>query len=179
MGGYGTQPGPMMEYLDTIQEYDTLTDTWVVKSPMPIPRYNFCPITGTDGNIYVIGGRTLGNDSTDRVDAYNPITSVWIQKASMPNEKSEFAAVLLNGDIYAIGGSSRSWPNHVDEFNYNNNTWTSKGQFPGDDSTRYCLGAAALENNIYAIGGIEEKSGDPNLRVLNTVEAVLYPKIKI
>jgi N-acetylneuraminic acid mutarotase len=157
--------------LDTLQEYDPVTNYWDVKQPLPIPRFLLCAIRGTDGNIYAMGGRTVGSKMINRVDVYNPTMNLWYQKAPMPNLRDCFAAVHAdNGKIYAIAGLSNVWPKNVEEFDYVNNTWTERGQFPRDDSTRWYLGAAAIGNKIYAIGGYESSYSNPNTRTINTVE---------
>ena len=75
--------------LGTVEEYDPLSNTWRVRSPMPTARAD--PAVGeVDGKIYVIGGR-IGSafmrvgSNTDVVEQYDPATDSWgPMRARMP-----------------------------------------------------------------------------------------------
>jgi len=86
-----------------------------------------------------------------------------------------FAAVALNGRIYAIGGSQGfgSSLNTVEVYDPSSNSWRSSNDPPGTagapapmPTARYELAVAAVNGKIYGIGG----HGGPN-QELNTVEA--------
>ena len=66
----------------TNEEYDTETDTWTYKTPMPTPRAVFA-IAVYQNKIYCIGGKT--NDTyTGVTEVYDPATDTWETKTSTP-----------------------------------------------------------------------------------------------
>ena len=69
---------------------------------------------------------------------------LWIEKAPMPNAESNFGAVSLNGEIYAIGY------NFTYVFNPSTDSWVAKTQMP---SHRQGFAIATCQNKIYVIGG--------------------------
>jgi N-acetylneuraminic acid mutarotase len=90
----------------------------------------------------------------------------WSTKASMPTERMCLAAGVVNGKIYAIGGTiSRDTPGlqTVEEYDPMFDTWTMKAPMP---TARECLAASAVNGKIYAIGGSQTWFGSG----LNIVE---------
>ena len=69
---------------------------------------------------------------------------LWIEKAPMPYAESNFGAVSLNGEIYAIGY------NFTYVFNPSTDSWVAKTQMP---SHRQGFAIATCQNKIYVIGG--------------------------
>ena len=84
----------------TNEEYDTATDTWVFKKPMPTPRMNF-GIAVYNNKIYCIGGEPRTNIN----EVYDPATDTWETKAPMPTPRDGLRANVVNGKIYLIGGN--------------------------------------------------------------------------
>src|SRR5262249_15329071 len=79
--------------------------SWSPVSPLPTAHIRFGAATGSDGQIYAIGGYndTVGTNNT--VEAYNLGTKSWSAVASMPTTRASLAAAEgSDGRIYAIGG---------------------------------------------------------------------------
>jgi len=89
--------------LDTNEAYNTTTDIWVTKAPMPTARVGLAAAT-TNGKVYVIGGEYSTEFAANEV--YNPATNTWAVMAPMPTARSLLAATAVNGTIYALGGIS-------------------------------------------------------------------------
>ena len=94
----------------------------------------------------------------------------WTRKADMPTARQWFSASVVNGKIYAIGGTlsggtlgglSQLTP-IVEEYDPATDTWTRKADTP---TARAALATTVVNGKIYAIGGWN--SGNPNL---STVE---------
>jgi hypothetical protein len=87
-------------------------DTWTTKADMPTAR--FCLSTSVvDGKIYAIGGDLRGGgtpNSTSTVEEYDPVTNTWTTKADMLTARWGLSASVVNGKIYAIGGSAVAFP---------------------------------------------------------------------
>jgi len=75
----------------------------------------------------------------------------WTIMEAMPTARSGFGIAVVDGKIYAIGGS-----NYLNRFGTNEmynpatNTWTTKTSMP---TSRSSFGIAIVENKIYVIGG--------------------------
>src|SRR3989304_4841559 len=101
--------------------------------------------------------------------AFTPVSAAspnsWASKAPMPQGKSNFELAMVNGKIYAIGGTIR---NYVDswtrgfsgtsetvntnyEYDPEADRWTIKPPMP---APRYSFATAVYEDSIYCIGGV-------------------------
>lgn len=79
--------------------------------------------------------------------------NVWTAIAPMPTPEMQLGVAVVNGTIYAIGGSATS-PNGLDtnqKYDTDTNIWTTLASMP---TPRYNLGVAVYQNIIYCIGGI-------------------------
>jgi len=90
-------------------------------------------------------------------------SSPWVQKANMPTARWDLASCVVNGVIYALGGSNGgSALSSVEAYDPSINTWTKKSDLP---TARLGLSACEVNGIIYVIGGW---SGSQSL---STVEA--------
>lgn len=83
--------------------------------------------------------------------------NMWTSKASMQEARGSFEVAIVNGKIYAIGGSNGTFPNGTSIFVGTNeeydpiaNKWTFKKPMP-TARTPFCI--VELQNKIYCIGG--------------------------
>ncbi|MHC4533995.1 MAG: Kelch repeat-containing protein [Planctomycetota bacterium] len=74
----------------------------------------------------------------------------WTRKADMPTARHSFAASVVNGKIYAIGGRAGGPISTVEEYDPATNTWTRKADMP---TRRYNAATCVVNGKIYAIGG--------------------------
>lgn len=151
-GSNGSSPDTSAA-LKTVEAYDIATNTWVSKPNMHTARDGAAAVTGSDGRIYVIGGRGSDLASLNSVEAYDTTTSSWTSVTSMSTPRDGLGAVLgLDGHIYAIGGENG--PEvlaTVEVYNFATKTWS-----PGPSlSTARAYHAVAMQVNgaICAIGG--------------------------
>jgi N-acetylneuraminic acid mutarotase len=88
------------------------------------------------------------------VESYDPVTDTWTKKADMPTARGGLSASVVDGRIYAIGGSSSyGYPVYlstVEMFDPTTNTWTRKADMP---ITADGLSTSVVNGIIYAIGG--------------------------
>ena len=104
----------------TVEVYDPATNTWAQSSDMPRPRHGHT-ISVVDGMIYVVGGidsevvglfleGKLEQDEAGKlfiiVDVYDPDTDMWTTAVDLPLSIGFHTAAVVNGKIYAIGGST-------------------------------------------------------------------------
>jgi len=75
----------------------------------------------------------------------------WTTTKSMPTARGGFGVAVVNGKIYAIGGSNNATQLAVnEEYNPVTDTWTTKAPMP---TARSGFAIAVYENRIYCIGG--------------------------
>jgi len=107
-----------------------------------------------NGKIYAIGGGLGGpGPSVSTVEEYDPVTDTWTEKADMPTAREGVSTSVVNGIIYAIGGTPAG--NVVEAYDPATDTWTKKADMP---ISRVYLSTSAVNGKIYAIGG----SGAPS-----------------
>ncbi|MGD6853116.1 MAG: Kelch repeat-containing protein [Candidatus Bathyarchaeia archaeon] len=89
--------------------YDPLTDTWTIKAEIPTPRYGMSANL-VDGKIYVLGGGHHnvypGNTCSDLNEVYDPLTDTWSTRSSLPTAVLYAASVVVDGEIYVLGGQA-------------------------------------------------------------------------
>jgi len=74
----------------------------------------------------------------------------WTTKAQMPTPRSGLGVAVVNGKIYAIGGSNGSHLNTNEEYDPATNTWATRKPMP---IQRHRFAIAVVEHKIYVIGG--------------------------
>ncbi len=142
----------------TVEEYDPATDTWTQKADMPQARFALSTSV-IDGKIYAIGGVVVSDmtgPAVSTVEEYDPATENWTTKADMPTARAYLSTCVVNGKIYAVGGTPGSWRgllSTVEEYNPVTDTWTTRPDMP----TARCHNSTSVVNGrIYAIGGSVE-----------------------
>jgi len=137
--------------VSTMVAYDSSTDTWRTKTPMPTPRDYFAAAS-LDGLVYAIGGRE-GREDSSVVEVYDPLTDAWTRKSSMSTPRLGLGAAVVDGVIYAMGGH-KSLANEV--YNPSTDTWTTKTPVPGGNWGRFGFATVTVDNLIYIMGGDPE-----------------------
>jgi N-acetylneuraminic acid mutarotase len=186
--GYPTEKMDRSKYreekyvlLDSLESYDTTTETWKILAPMQRARQLHAAAVARDGKLYVFGGyghrgkvsmrdgetheqyearyqemKALGRRVLDSVEAYDPKTNTWEARAPMPSPRHAMGAALgADGKIYVVGGAiSYSSPGGRDAvFVYDpaKNQW-DKGPSLIHARFHHAI-AAGRDGKIYAIGG--------------------------
>jgi len=98
-----------------------------------------------NNKIYVMGGEQPIALSV--MEEYDPATDKWTKKANMPETRAELSAGVVNGIIYAIGGSLRC---AVGVYNPVTDTWTQKSTVP---SCLWGHSCNVVNGIIYVISG--------------------------
>ena len=176
IGGFGG--------LTIVEEYDPSINAWTRKTDMPTGR-GFLSTSVVNGKIYAIGGNSGPNvwgTTLATVEEYNPETDTWTKKSDMTNPRDGFSTNVVNGKIYAIGGSVvKSFENgntliSVEEYDPVTNTWTMKADM---HRGRDMFTTVVVDEKIYTIGGFSpyEEMYDP---VTDTwVKKAPMPKLRI
>jgi len=87
--------------------------------------------------------------SITNIAAVRAAEDSWISLTEMPTARAGIGVAVVEGKIYAIGGSYNSL-GETEEYDPATNTWTTKTPMP---TPRIYFGIAVVENKIYVIGG--------------------------
>ena len=140
--------------LSSTEVYDIQSNTWKRLKPMLEARSNF-QTAALNGEIYAIGGSqakfTGMGVTTAAVEKYNPAVNTWVPLRPMRVERMYHQLAVLDGIIYAIGGSADSsvLP-AVEAYDPSSDTWTDKTPM---SVPRMQFGTAVIGGKIYVIGG--------------------------
>jgi len=154
---FGGTDGASIDYATTYI-YHPSSDTWTAGAPMPVGVAGARAVTLPDGRIVVLGGGTgcfFGHPPcgvTNAVNAYDPRANTWIALAPMSSPRDNFAAIVLSGQIYAIGGWDGSQNlSSVEVYSPTTNSWSVAPSLPRAEQA---MGAAAgPDGRIYVAGG--------------------------
>lgn len=94
---------------NTVERYDPETNQWTAVNGMNQPRSGFGAAV-QDGKIVVGGGELFEPLQTlDSIEIYNPAEREWIlQTSSLPSPLHGFPFIVLEDELYVIGGSGRA-----------------------------------------------------------------------
>ena len=160
---------------------------WIRKADMPTARTGFATSV-VNGTVFVIGGNIqlkrgeFGELSTSTVEMYDPETDTWEQKANMPTARSGVSVSVVDGKIYAIGGSKIKTIQVPRGFNAESeelatvemydpvtDTWTQKADMPTPKKTMTCV----VNGKIYAIGGWSTTNEKPHLETVEVYDPAI------
>lgn len=121
-------------------KYNEVLDDWSKISGFP--GYNNSTITGASafgfgGKGYVINGRDTFTREKE-FWSYNPTLDSWERLEDFPGKaRHQSSHVIIDGKLYLFGGSNRlgdgnsTFYNDLWEFDFANQLWTQKSNFPG------------------------------------------------
>ena len=104
--------------------------------------------------IYVIGGETdPGRSMVATVEEYNPVKETWTQLKPLSNSRRGVGVSILEGLLYAIGGSDGLQALQlVERYNPEMNTWMRVADL---NEVRSSVAAAVIDDVLYAVGGYD------------------------
>lgn len=102
VGGYYTQDNRPV--LVTAHEcFDPKSNTWSKRAPLPSPRSGAFAVA-LDEQMYVLGGISQGQITSDLNQRYDPKTDLWETLPPVPTSRVVPVAASLGGRIFVIGG---------------------------------------------------------------------------
>lgn len=147
---------------------------WEVKeTPVPTQRVHVATSV-VNGKIYLIGGtiwdeRPRNGRVLRTVEEYDPATNQWKRRADVRIGRSDLASALVNGKIYAIGGSIQAgWKRkHVEELDPATDTWKNRADMLAPRSD---FSASVVAGKIYVVGGADDGSAEAYHPIADTWE---------
>jgi N-acetylneuraminic acid mutarotase len=93
----------------TVSVYNPRSAQWTQGMPMParpLGYYNLSAVTGANGRIFVLGGKTL------EVDVYDPQLDQWFTSPPMPGPMRSCSVAVggPDGRLYVIGKDNAAYP---------------------------------------------------------------------
>ena len=148
------------ESLDSVESFHPSNNSWTERPDMRMKRIGCC-LVEYKNTLCVIGGVTLEKDSYLRqVETF--AGKSWKGGLQMQHKRSDFAAVVLNDKIYAIGGKAGDkWYNNSVEC-FCDGEWMLVAQL---NSPRSLHSACVVGNKIYVVGGENHKGPVRTLEV--------------
>jgi len=154
--------GRALTTLAAVEVFDTNTNTWSLKTPMPTARAGLAAVF-VNGKIYAIGGRdadTYGSGKLQNAnEAYDVGADTWTVKAPMPTPLSDiYASVAFNGKIYVFGGATgpSGVSNLVQIYDPVGDSWTTGTPMT---TARGAAMAAVIDGRIAVFGGVSAAVG--------------------
>ena len=160
-------------WLSSVERYDPALDAWEAVAPMATARDSL-GLAVLDGKLYAVGGYhdddgLHGSPQLSSVERYDPTLDAWEAVAPMAEARAAHAAAVLDGKLYAVGGSNDDdgHLSSVERYDPTANAWEAVAPMATGRSE---LVVAVLDGKLYAVGGTkydEEAGGE---RAANMVE---------
>jgi N-acetylneuraminic acid mutarotase len=112
IGGYSElKERPVID----IYVYNLIKKTWTTDGLDPLPNPRVLPYSSAapvvDRKIYLIGGleeteTAKGYGPSSKVDIYDTVSKTWQAGVSLPNVTTDHLSVIVNDEIYVVGGNN-------------------------------------------------------------------------
>ncbi|KAE9544394.1 hypothetical protein AGLY_001573 [Aphis glycines] len=106
-------------------------------------------------SLKVVVGGVNGMSYFKSVDCYDPIKDSWVSIAQMSISRHSVGVGVLNGLMYAVGGTNGSVLKSVEVYSPSDGVWTSIADM---HLCRQNPGVVALNGLLYVIGGCQSNS---------------------
>ncbi len=113
------------------------------------------------------GDSSFGKGPSGTVEAYDPTKNMWTMKEPMLTPRGGHAVGVVNGIVYAVGGSTTGPSAAVEAYDPSTNTWKAAAPMP---TPRVGPAVGVVNGILYAVGGSCCNPGHGS-QTLNTVEA--------
>lgn len=132
----------------TAEIYNPITELWTTTGSLKTPRARQAATLLPNGKVFVTGGASSFNITTNSAELFNPVAGTWTSAGTMSVERASHTATLLtNGQVLISGGFPTS-NNIVDLYNPANGVWARTGDM---NLPRYGHSATLLTNGLVLI----------------------------
>ncbi|XP_077476371.1 kelch-like ECH-associated protein 1A [Stigmatopora argus] len=144
--------------LATMEAYDPVRKVWLKLADMAAPSSGLAACT-LFGLLYTVGGRNLSLENITESSAlccYNPMTNQWSQRAPLNVPRNRVGVGVVDGCIYAVGGSQGSTLHDtVERWDPETNRWSFVRPMR---VARLGAGVASCGGALYVVGGLDGQS---------------------
>ena len=149
------------EWLNSVESYDISQDKWTMQCSMSYKRAGCC-LVAHDQLLYVLGGSCSSSyfSSMEKFDGYQ-----WKAAESMAMGRSNFAAVVLNDKLYAIGGEDEyEFHQTVEVYDFETGEWSEAATLI---NRRAGHSACVVGDTIFVAGGHNENGPVKQMELYN------------
>jgi hypothetical protein len=104
-------------------KFDTTANQWTTLNSMPLHSVRSSAIM-LDGLVYVVGAGNGRQDAGRATLSFNPTSDAWVTLAPTLRSRRAGASFVLQGCLYAAGGTSAHSSSSVERYDVASNTWT-------------------------------------------------------
>lgn len=163
--GYGCFGAINGTKIQTLYEYDPVTDVWIKKAEFPgLWRAGSVAVT-INGKAYLGMGQADDGSIKNDFWEYDPNTDVWTRKADIPSGFTIYMVGIAVSDkgYFGLGSDQYIWPssNEFWEYDHLSDTWRKLADFPG--KPRIFSARFALNENCYMGTGWTDEYFGTNL----------------
>ena len=136
--------------ISAVEMYDPADGHWQTVAQMPVPRFGMTSVV-KDSLIWLIGGSSMGNASSNQVVVFNPQDNSWSTlPASLNFPRSSAMAGTPSGQVVVAGGIYYGPMSSVERYDAATASWVSVANLPFP-----CGGAGAATdgNRLWIVGG--------------------------
>jgi len=144
----GWDASHLCSYVNLMEAYDTATNSWSARAPMPTAR-NAARAGVWNGKVYVVGGSTGCGPLTGANEVYDPSTNAWTTRAPMPTPRQGLGLGIIDGVIYAVGGNAGT---RLEAYDIASNAWSVKAPML---VSRFGPAVAVANGRLYVFGGAD------------------------
>ncbi|MFC6981182.1 Kelch repeat-containing protein [Microbulbifer taiwanensis] len=157
IGGFSGVKGNAWQAKSDVFRFSSEKEEWEIGPPLPAPMAESVYATN-NGNIHVIGGKTVGINSQLNVDTKNHFVlfndKYWEKAAPATVSRNSAASAVLDGKIFVVGGriSGKASKNlkFSEFYSIDDDRWEPFRPFP---IALAGLAAVALNGKIFVSGG--------------------------
>lgn len=152
-GGYNG--GYRQQSLSTLEAFDPRRNVWIRLANMgaPCSGLGACTLFGL---LYTVGGRNLSlqnNVESSALCCYNPMTNQWSAREPMNTPRNRVGVAVMDGCIYAVGGSQGSTHHStVERWDPETNRWSFVSPM---SVARLGAGVVGCGGALYVVGGFD------------------------
>src|SRR5262249_43050112 len=136
----------------TVELFDPRENRWSTRTPLPVALHHAAAAAVGD-RLFVVGGYTGGRvrwTPSAALYEYDFARDAWTSRAEMPTARGALAAPVLDGRLYALGGSAEEATGAHEVYDPASNRWIRGNALP---TPRDHLAAVTFQGRVWAIGG--------------------------
>lgn len=137
--------------VNTVERYHPATDQWTAAAPLPATSpLNHIGAASVGGFLYAVGGLRQNFIGVNWVFRYDPDQDAWDEVAPMPTARGAMGVAVVDGKIYAAGGSPLVRGTDFAVYDPALDEWTVLNPMP---TNRNHLAAVGYAGKVYAFSG--------------------------
>ena len=171
----GSEGDDDSDSISKVDIYNADTNVWMTGTPLPAACLDAAAAV-LGGKIYLLGegheDDESGNVGRSGVRTFDMQVGTWVAATCMTEARSNAAAAVLGGKVYAIGGYGNHVLSSAEVFDPQTGLWRSIARMP---TPRTRAAAAVLGGRIFVVGGWDGREALDSVQVYdpatNTWEA--------